>query len=60
MQVLVGFQKGDFRAGIGYDLTLSTLADANNRNGAVEIAANYIFRIYKQPEVDPAILCPKF
>ncbi len=60
LQVLVGFQKGDFRAGIGYDLTLSTLADANNRNGAVEIAANYIFRIYKQPEVDPAILCPKF
>ena len=60
MQVLLGFEKGDFRAGIGYDLTLSTLADANGGNGAVEIAASYIFRIYKQPEVDPAILCPKF
>ena len=60
MQVLLGFEKGDFRAGIGYDLTLSTLADANGGNGAIEIAANYIFRIYKQPEVDPAILCPKF
>lgn len=60
LQVLLGFEKGDFRAGIGYDLTLSTLADANSGNGAIEIAANYIFRIYKQPEVDPAILCPKF
>ena len=60
LQVLLGFEKGNFRAGIGYDLTLSTLADANGGNGAIEIAANYIFRIYKQPEVDPAILCPKF
>jgi len=60
MQVLLGYEKGDLRVGIGYDLTLSGLADANGGNGAVEIAANYIFRIYKQPEVDPAILCPKF
>ncbi len=60
LQVLLGFRKGDFRAGIGYDLTLSTLADANGGNGALEFAASYIFRIYKQPEVDPAILCPKF
>lgn len=60
LQVLLGFEKGDFRAGIGYDLTLSTLADANGGNGALEFAASYIFRIYKQPEVDPAILCPKF
>ncbi len=60
MQVLLGYEKGDLRVGIGYDLTLSTLANANGGNGAVEIAANYIFRIYKQPDVDPAILCPKF
>ncbi len=60
LQVLFGYEKGDLRVGIGYDLTLSTLADANNNQGGLEIAANYIFRIYKQPEVDPAILCPKF
>ena len=60
LQVLLGFEKGNFRAGIGYDLTLSTLADANSSNGGIEIAANYIFKIYKQPVVDPAILCPKF
>jgi len=60
LQVLLGYEKGPLKVGIGYDLTLSTLADANNRNGAIEIAANYIFSIYKQPDVDPAILCPKF
>ena len=60
LQVLLGYEKGPLRVGIGYDLTLSTLADANGGNGALEIAANYIFKIYKQPEVDPAILCPKF
>jgi len=60
LQVLLGYEKGDLRVGIGYDLTLSTLADANNSQGGLEIAANYIFRVYKQPNVDPAILCPKF
>jgi len=60
MQVLLGYEVGDLRIGLGYDLTLSSLSDANSGNGAFELAANYIFRIYKQPDVDPTILCPKF
>jgi len=60
MQVLLGYEVGNLRVGLGYDLTLSTLSDANGGNGAFELAANYIFKIYKRPDVDPTILCPKF
>lgn len=45
---------------LSYDFTTSPLAnDGRIRNG-FEIAAQYIIKVYKQPQVDPAILCPKF
>jgi len=45
---------------LSYDFTTSPLAsDGRIRNG-FEIAAQYIIKVYKEPQVDPAILCPKF
>ncbi len=57
---IFGYEWKGLQAGIAYDLTLSGLTDYNNSNGAFEIGASYIFKIYKKPTVDPVILCPKF
>lgn len=59
-EVLLGYEWKSFKVGLAYDLTLSGLSDANQGQGAFEIAASYIIRIYKKPQVDPVILCPKF
>ena len=59
-QFIFGYEWKGLRAGLAYDLTLSGLNDFNNSNGAFELAASYIFKIYKKPTVDPVILCPKF
>ncbi len=57
LEVLVGADYKDFRVGLSYDLTLSSLSDPNN---AFEIAVAYIGRIYKRPKIDPVIFCPRF
>lgn len=57
-QLLIGIDYKDFKAALGYDFTLSDLADANSRQGGFEIAVNYIGKIYKKPKVKPVILCP--
>lgn len=59
-QVLFGLQFGDLKVGVAYDMTISELASAANNFGGFEIAANYIFKIYKKPEADPVIFCPRF
>lgn len=52
----VAYEFSDFIVGISYDLTTSSLANANDRQGAFELAASYIFpytnRKYK-------VACPK-
>ena len=58
-EILVGLDYGDLKVALGYDLTLSDLADVNNNNGGFEIAANYIIKVYKKPQVTPAVLCPQ-
>ncbi len=57
-QLLLGIDYGDLRAQLGYDFTLSQLREANDRQGGFEIAIVYIGKIFKKPEVKPAILCP--
>ena len=59
-QFIFGYEWKGLQAGIAYDLTLSGLNEYNSGNGAFEIGASYIFKIYKKPTVDPVILCPKF
>ena len=57
--ILVGLDYGDLKVALSYDLTLSGLNDVNNGNGGFEIAANYIIKVYKKPQVTPAVLCPQ-
>ncbi len=57
-QILLGMDYKDFKVAAGYDLTLSALNEVNNYQGGFEIAVWYIAKIFKQPEIKPAILCP--
>lgn len=59
-KVLLGLEYKDLRAALSYDITLSDRNRINDYNGAFEIAAYYILKIYKQPNVKPAIFCPQF
>lgn len=58
-KVLFGLDYKDLRAALSYDLTLSQARQINNYQGSVELAAYYIIKVYKKPEVVPVILCPQ-
>ncbi len=60
LQIIVGMDYQELNVTLAYDLNTSDLTDATNSVGAFEIAASYIFKIYKDPEVKPTILCPEF
>lgn len=61
LELLFGVEWGDFRAGFGYDLGMSSLSSASNaRPGAVEFAASYVAKIFKKPEPKPTLFCPRF
>lgn len=58
--LMVGIDVDDLRVALAYDINTSSLSNVTNSVGGFEIAASYIFKIFKEPEVDPAILCPEF
>lgn len=59
-QILFGADYKDLRAALSYDINLSSATTITNNVGGFELAAYYIIKIYKTPELPPAILCPKF
>lgn len=59
-KVLLGLDYKDLRVAAAYDVNVSQLNSATNYQGAFEIAAWYIIKVYKDPEIKQAILCPKF
>lgn len=59
-KILLGLDYKDLRAALSYDITLSDRHRINDYNGAFEIAAYYIIKVYKKPNVKPAIFCPQF
>lgn len=56
LQVLGGMEIKNIRIGVAYDLRTSVFS---NTGGAFEIAASYIAKIYKRPNVTPTVLCPR-
>ncbi len=58
--VILGMDYGDLRVGAAYDINVSSLSQVSNYRGGVEIAAAYIVKIYKTPDVKPVIFCPRF
>lgn len=59
-QVLFGVDYEDWHLALSYDLNLSKLSNTSNYQGAFEIAGYYILKVYKKPDVKPALLCPEF
>jgi type IX secretion system PorP/SprF family membrane protein len=59
-KVLAGADIKDLRVAASFDLNVSQYRNATDYQGAFEIAAWYIIKKYKKPDVKPAILCPKF
>ena len=51
--------RDNLRATLAYDFTVSELASAARGVGAFEIAVSYIGKIFKKPDIKPAILCPR-
>lgn len=59
-KILAGLDYKDLRVAAAFDLNISQYRTATDFQGAFEIAAFYIFKLYKEPDIKPAILCPKF
>ncbi len=59
-EILLGAHYKDLNVGFAYDIGVSGRNSALKNIGAFEIAANYIFKIFKKPKVDPIIFCPRF
>lgn len=59
-QLLIGGQMKQLRASLAFDVTTSSLRQANNGIGAVELAIAWIIRIEKEPEAERRLFCPRF
>jgi len=57
-QVFLGIEQDQFRAGISYDVNVSSLRNASRFQGGFEIGGYYIFKVYSKKEVPTRILCP--
>lgn len=57
---ILAFQYDRLRAGISYDINVSSLSNVSNYQGGFELGLSYIAKIYKQPESSPVIFCPRF
>lgn len=60
IQLMLGADIQDIRVMLGYDINISSLSSASGSFGAFELAAQYIGKIYKRPNPDPIIFCPRF
>ncbi len=60
IEILVGMDiRDNLRAVAAYDLNISPLRNQTNGIGAFELGIYYIGKIYKKPDIKPAILCPR-
>lgn len=59
IQILLGLDYGDLSVGLSYDANISDLTKVSNTFGGFEVAVAYIIKIYKQPDVKPAFMCPR-
>lgn len=59
-KILAGLDYKDLRVAAAFDLNVSEYRVATDYQGAFEIAAFYIIKVYPDPQIKPAILCPRF
>lgn len=60
VQILLGAVVDEnLQVGLSYDLNVSQLSGVSSYQGGFEIGASYIIKVYKQPDIQQAILCPR-
>lgn len=59
-QLFFGVEMKDLKIGAAFDLGLVGFQQAPGFQSAFELGAQYIIKIYKDPDVDPVIFCPRF
>ncbi len=58
--LMFGGEYKDVRAALSYDLNLrKTASSITNTFGGFELAAYYIIKVYKKPEIPQKVLCPQ-
>jgi type IX secretion system PorP/SprF family membrane protein len=60
LQLFFGVEMKDIKVGAAFDLGVLGFQQAPGFQNAFEIGAQYIIKIYKDPDVDPVIFCPRF
>ena len=55
----IGYQQGDLRVAASFDVSANGLQRVDGLANAFEVAVRYVFKVYKQPKVEPALLCPQ-
>ena len=60
VQVILGTDIRDLKVTFGYDVNVSSLSPASNSFGGFEISAMLVGIIYKKPDPDPVLFCPRF
>jgi len=61
LQLVAGMDIRDqWRFTFGYDINLSSLSPASNGIGGFELSVVYIGKIYKRPDPEPILFCPRF
>ena len=60
VQLIVGMDFKDLKVTLGYDINVSKLTAASGGFGGFELSAVYIGKIYKKPDPDPILFCPRF
>ena len=60
IKFMAGLDYKNIRAALSYDvITLAGDGIPTTYTGALEVGVNYIFNIYKKPDVTPTMLCPR-
>ncbi len=59
MSLMAGLQKDALKVVLAYDINVSGLTKASGGFGGLEISAIYIGKVYKRPNPDPVIFCPR-
>jgi hypothetical protein len=57
--LFLGAEFGDYRAGLAYDMPISSKTIATGPVGGFEICVSYLGKIYKKPKVKPVVFCPR-
>ena len=60
VQIIAGMNFDKFKVALSYDVNVSKLTAASGGFGGFELAVMYTGKIFKKPDPDPILFCPRF